>query len=64
MFMIGGGNYVEYRSLMELAQSSQTTKHVVYGTTEILNGREFIDQLAALGKKMGFGGATTVNPGQ
>jgi sec1 family domain-containing protein 1 len=64
VFMIGGGNYVEYRSLMELAQSSQPTKHVVYGTTEILNGKEFVDQLAALGRKMGFGGATAVNPGQ
>ncbi|KAJ3697268.1 hypothetical protein LUZ61_000973 [Rhynchospora tenuis] len=64
VFMIGGGNYVEYRSLMELAESSQPAKHVVYGTTEMLNGKEFVDQLAALGKKMGFGAAATVNPGQ
>ncbi|XP_072966581.1 SEC1 family transport protein SLY1 [Typha angustifolia] len=56
VFMIGGGNYVEYRSLMELAQRSQPAKHVIYGTTEILNGVEFIQQLADLGQKMGLGG--------
>ncbi|KAJ3679631.1 hypothetical protein LUZ60_017642 [Juncus effusus] len=63
VFMIGGGNYVEYRSLMELVQESQTAKHVVYGATEILNAGQFVEQLAALGKKMGFGGGV-VNQGQ
>lgn len=55
VFMIGGGNYVEYRSLMELAQRSQPVKHVIYGTTEILNGIEFVEQLTELGQKMGLG---------
>ncbi|EHA8590507.1 SEC1 family transport protein SLY1 [Cocos nucifera] len=55
VFMIGGGNYVEYRSLMELAQRSQPVKHVIYGTTEILNGTEFVEQLTELGQKMGLG---------
>ncbi|XP_010941410.1 SEC1 family transport protein SLY1 [Elaeis guineensis] len=55
VFMIGGGNYVEYRSLMELAQRSQPVKHVIYGTTEVLNGAEFIEQLTELGQKMGLG---------
>lgn len=55
VFMIGGGNYVEYRSLMELAQRSQPVKHVTYGTTEILNGIEFVEQLTELGQKMGLG---------
>ncbi|KAJ3680354.1 hypothetical protein LUZ60_016632 [Juncus effusus] len=63
VFMIGGGNYVEYRSLMELVQESQTAKRVVYGATEILNAGQFVEQLAALGKKMGFGGGV-VNQGQ
>ncbi|KAG6522778.1 SEC1 family transport protein SLY1-like [Zingiber officinale] len=57
VFMIGGGNYVEYRSLMELAQRSQPVKHVIYGTTEILNGIEFVEQLTELGQKMGLGNA-------
>lgn len=55
VFMIGGGNYVEYRSLMELAQRSQPVKHVIYGTTEVLNGVEFVEQLTVLGQKMGLG---------
>ncbi|OIT35083.1 PREDICTED: SEC1 family transport protein SLY1-like [Nicotiana attenuata] len=55
VFMIGGGNYVEYGSLQELASRQQPVKHVIYGTTEILSGGEFIEQLALLGKKMGLG---------
>ncbi|VAI12816.1 unnamed protein product [Triticum turgidum subsp. durum] len=56
VFMIGGGNYIEYRSLVELGQRSQPSKHVIYGATEILNGVEFIQQLAELGQKAGLGG--------
>ncbi|CAN6685150.1 unnamed protein product [Malus baccata var. baccata] len=59
VFMIGGGNYVEYGSLQELAQRQQPVKHVIYGTTEILTGQEFVEQLAVLGQKMGLGGAPT-----
>ncbi|XP_060168718.1 SEC1 family transport protein SLY1 [Lycium barbarum] len=55
VFMIGGGNYVEYGSLQELANRQQAVKHVIYGTTEILTGGEFIEQLALLGQKMGLG---------
>lgn len=63
VFMIGGGNYVEYRSLMELAQRSQPTKHIMYGTTEILNGIEFVQQLQVLGQKMGLG-SSSINSSQ
>ncbi|KAF5727117.1 SEC1 family transport protein SLY1-like [Tripterygium wilfordii] len=55
--MIGGGNYVEYGSLQELAQHQQPVKHVTYGTTEILTGGEFVEQLMLLGQKMGLGSA-------
>lgn len=61
VFMIGGGNYVEYGSLQDLAnrrhqqQQQQPVKHIIYGTTEILTGGEFVEQLAVLGKKMGLG---------
>ncbi|KAK1297622.1 SEC1 family transport protein SLY1 [Acorus calamus] len=55
VFMIGGGNYVEYGSLREMGQRSQPAKHVVYGTTELLTGTEFVEQLGVLGKKMGLG---------
>ncbi|KAJ0078741.1 hypothetical protein Patl1_22496 [Pistacia atlantica] len=53
--MIGGGNYMEYGSLQELAKRQQPIKHVTYGTTEILTAAEFVDQLASLGQKMGLG---------
>lgn len=53
--MIGGGNYVEYGSLQEMAQRQQPSKHVIYGTTEILTGEEFAEQLTLLGQKMGLG---------
>ncbi|GKV23893.1 hypothetical protein SLEP1_g33572 [Rubroshorea leprosula] len=54
VFMIGGGNYMEYGSLQELVQHQQPVKHVIYGTTEILTGSEFVKQLASLGHKMGL----------
>ncbi|KAF6155858.1 hypothetical protein GIB67_039189 [Kingdonia uniflora] len=57
VFMIGGGNYMEYGSLQELAYRQNPTKHVIYGTTEVLTGEEFVDQLTLLGQKMGLGGA-------
>ncbi|KAL0386825.1 UNVERIFIED_CONTAM: SEC1 family transport protein SLY1 [Sesamum radiatum] len=43
-FMIGGGNYVEYASLQELDHQQQPVKHVICGTTETLNGGEFVEQ--------------------
>ncbi|KAF2282761.1 hypothetical protein GH714_043170 [Hevea brasiliensis] len=55
VFMIGGGNYVEHGSLQELAQRQQPVKHIIYGTTEILTGMEFVEQLTLLGQKMGLG---------
>ncbi|KAL6181127.1 hypothetical protein ACLB2K_047783 [Fragaria x ananassa] len=55
VFMVGGGNYVEYGSLQELVQRQQPVRHVIYGTTEILTGGEFVEQLALLGQKMGLG---------
>ncbi|KAF8020689.1 hypothetical protein BT93_G1197 [Corymbia citriodora subsp. variegata] len=63
VFMIGGGNYVEYGSLQELAKHQQPVKHVIYGTTEILTGVEFVEQLTVLGQKMGLGsvGAPSVS---
>lgn len=55
VFMIGGGNFVEHGSLQELARRQQPIKHVIYGTTEILTGDEFVEQLSQLGQKMGLG---------
>lgn len=62
VFMIGGGNYVEYGSLQDLAHRQQPPKHIIYGTTEILTGGEFVEQLALLGKKMGLGSSGVAAP--
>lgn len=59
VFMIGGGNYLEYGSLQEFAARQQPPRNIIYGTTEILSGKDFIEQLAVLGRKMGVGGSST-----
>ncbi|CAF2065083.1 unnamed protein product [Rotaria magnacalcarata] len=56
VFMIGGGNYIEYQNLQEYLQdyaktrSSTTTKRIIYGCTEIINASQFIEQLTKLGQ--------------
>ncbi|XP_022140403.1 SEC1 family transport protein SLY1-like [Momordica charantia] len=62
VFMIGGGNYVEYGSLQELATNQQPVKHIIYGSTEILTGAEFVEQLSLLGQKMGLGNVAAAAP--
>ncbi|GBG86377.1 hypothetical protein CBR_g41372 [Chara braunii] len=59
VFMIGGGNYLEYGSLVDYAGRQQPAKNIIYGATEILSGAQFVAQLSEVGKKMGAGG----NPG-
>ena len=58
VFMIGGGNFMEYGGLQEMARRSQPAKSVVYGATEMLSGTQFLQQLAELGRKMGYTGAS------
>ncbi|KAJ2481351.1 Vesicle trafficking between the ER and Golgi [Coemansia sp. RSA 2320] len=48
VFVVGGGNYVEYQNLMEFAQRSTPRKHIVYGSTDIVNSSGFLAQLARL----------------
>ncbi|KAF9281810.1 Vesicle trafficking between the ER and Golgi [Mortierella alpina] len=49
VFVVGGGNYVEYQNLNEYAQRQTIKKKITYGSTEVLNPKEFLQQLAALG---------------
>ena len=58
VFMIGGGNYVEYGALQEFAQRQQPPRNIIYGCTEVVSGKEFLTQLAELGRKMGAGGVS------
>lgn len=49
VFVVGGGNYMEYQNLQEYAQKMKKT--VIYGSTEIVNAHQFIRQLDELGEK-------------
>ncbi|KAG0005829.1 Vesicle trafficking between the ER and Golgi [Entomortierella chlamydospora] len=51
VFVVGGGNYVEYQNLNEYAQRQTIKKKITYGSTEVLNPKEFLQQLASLGKE-------------
>ncbi|KAJ2801488.1 Vesicle trafficking between the ER and Golgi, partial [Coemansia furcata] len=48
VFVVGGGNYIEYQNLMEFAQRSTPRKHIVYGSTDIVNASDFLAQLTRL----------------
>ncbi|KJH53136.1 Sec1 family protein [Dictyocaulus viviparus] len=43
LFVIGGGNYVEYQNLVDYGRS-KGLQRVTYGCTELVNPRQFTDQ--------------------
>lgn len=47
VFVVGGGNYLEYHNLTEWAATKQ--KHIVYGSTDIVTAKEFLGEVAELG---------------
>ncbi|KAK6019853.1 hypothetical protein OSTOST_14502 [Ostertagia ostertagi] len=54
LFVIGGGNYVEYQNLVDYGKS-KNLQRVTYGCTELVNPRQFTDQITiALIRKMIF----------
>lgn len=48
VFVVGGGGYVEFGNLEEWAKRS--SRRIVYGSTEILDPRGFIQIFGGLGK--------------
>uniref|UniRef100_H2ZAC9 Sec1 family domain containing 1 n=1 Tax=Ciona savignyi TaxID=51511 RepID=H2ZAC9_CIOSA len=48
VFVVGGGNYIEYHNLMDYAKS-KPGKRVAYGCTQLLNANQFLQQLCQLG---------------
>jgi len=53
VFVVGGGNYVEHQNLQDYAKRASTPQapvSIAYGSTEILSGSQFLQQLSALGK--------------
>lgn len=51
VFVVGGGNYVEYQNLQELATQNNGKRKITYGSTDILSPHQFLDQLSTLGKE-------------
>jgi hypothetical protein len=48
VFMIGGGNYIEYQNLQDYAKNNRSqmpAKRIVYGCTELVNASQFLEQV-------------------
>lgn len=51
VFVVGGGNYLEYQNLAEWAKTpNRPRKSVVYGSTDIATARGFLQEVLELGK--------------
>ncbi len=50
VFVIGGGNYVEYQNLADYrrAKQSPVPKRITYGCTELVNASQFLAQVTPL----------------
>ncbi|ORZ00420.1 Sec1-like protein [Syncephalastrum racemosum] len=51
VFVVGGGSYVEYQNLQEIAVQNNQKRKITYGSTDILSPHEFLTQLGDLGKE-------------
>uniref|UniRef100_A0A8C6XSH6 Sec1 family domain containing 1 n=2 Tax=Naja naja TaxID=35670 RepID=A0A8C6XSH6_NAJNA len=47
VFVVGGGNYIEYQNLADYIKGKQG-KHVLYGCSELFNAAQFLKQLQHL----------------
>ncbi|CAF0707532.1 unnamed protein product [Brachionus calyciflorus] len=55
VFVIGGGNYIEYQNLLDNAKTKTAggfPKRIIYGCTEMINGSDLVKQFGKLGKEM------------
>jgi len=51
VFVVGGGNYIEYHNLMDYVKN-KTGKRISYGCSELLNASQFLAQLSYLGNEI------------
>nr|XP_053650238.1 sec1 family domain-containing protein 1-like [Cherax quadricarinatus] len=54
VFVVGGGNYMEYNNLVSYAKKKAGTsnKRIIYGCTDVVNAEQFLTQLTKLGAEM------------
>lgn len=50
VFVVGGGNYLEYQNLTEWANQPTAPKSIVYGCTDIVTAKQFLAEITTLGK--------------
>ncbi|CAK5085306.1 unnamed protein product [Meloidogyne enterolobii] len=51
VFVVGGGNYVEYQNVIEWAKTKPSIQRITYGCTEMVSPKCFVEQLSHLGEK-------------
>ncbi|CAL1541171.1 unnamed protein product [Lymnaea stagnalis] len=55
VFIVGGGNYIEFQNLMDYVKSKSTPsvpKKIVYGCSDLVNAAQFLKQLSHLGQEI------------
>ena len=54
VFMVGGGNYIEYQNLVDYAKGKSVTapKRIIYGCSDLCNAAQFLKQVSRLGQEM------------
>ncbi|BFZ16058.1 hypothetical protein BsWGS_19097 [Bradybaena similaris] len=55
VFIVGGGNYIEFQNLMDYVKSKSTPtvhKKIIYGCSDLVNASQFLKQLSHLGQEM------------
>ncbi|KAF7988530.1 hypothetical protein HCN44_001103 [Aphidius gifuensis] len=56
VFVVGGGNYIEYQNLVDYVKQKNSSgganKRIVYGSTTLVNARQFLKQLSHLGQEI------------
>ena len=49
MYVVGGGNYIEYQNLQDYSNRQQNSKSITYGASELMNADGFLSQVCANG---------------
>ncbi|XP_060530327.1 protein sly1 homolog isoform X2 [Cylas formicarius] len=55
VFIVGGGNYIEYQNLIDYAVAKSNAgngKKITYGATSLCNANQFLQQLSLLGQEL------------
>ncbi|XP_050319659.1 protein sly1 homolog [Bactrocera neohumeralis] len=55
VFIVGGGNYIEYQNLVDYIKQKQTAnvnKRIIYGASTLSNAKLFLKELSALGREI------------